>query len=147
MSQQISQSRVLGLTTDVTMVSASQFYGPVMDSLTVVQGRMRERSCVGMVMSVQSIPVGLGRVYLIGGCVMVPRTVQMDLTRELIVCRRGMVRRVVRLSKDGFHARMGLDVSMLNMYAIILNNVGMVVTRGNSVPSQTAPLSPVHLGV
>merc|ERR1719369_1936597 len=51
-------------------------------------------------MSVQSIPVGLGRVYLIGGCVMVPRTVQMDLTRELIVCRRGMVRRVVRLSKD-----------------------------------------------
>merc|ERR1719233_719317 len=60
-------------------------------------------------MSVQSIPVGLGRVYLIGGCVMVPRTVQMDLTKELIVCcRRGMVRRVVRWSKDGFHARMGL---------------------------------------
>ena len=71
----------------------------------------------------------LGRVYPTGGCVMVARTVQMDLTRELIVYRRGMVRIVLRWSKGGFHARMGLVVSRLGMCAIMSNNVGMVVTR------------------
>ena len=78
---------------------------------------------------------------------MVARTVQMDLTRELIVYRRGMVRIVVRWSKGGFHARMGLVVSRLGMCAIMLNNVGMAVTRGHSAASQAAPPSPAHMGV
>ena len=78
---------------------------------------------------------------------MVARTVQMDLTRELIVYRRGMVRIVVRWSKGGFHARMGLVVSRLGMCAIMLNNVGMAVTRGYSAASQAAPPSPAHMGV
>ena len=78
---------------------------------------------------------------------MVGRTVQMDLTRGFIVYRRGMVRRVVRLSKDGFPVRMTLDVSRLDMCATMLNNVGMVVTRGTSAPSLIAPPYPAHMGV
>ena len=92
------------------MDCVSQYYGLVMDSLTVVQGKMREKSCVEKVTSVPSIPVVQGPVYHIGGCVMVGRTVKMDLMRELTVYRKGMVQTAVKLSKDGFHARMDLAV-------------------------------------
>ena len=51
-----------------------------------------------------------------------------------------MVRIVVRWSKGGFHARIGLVVSRLGMCAIMSNNVGMVVTRGYSAASQAAPM-------
>ena len=129
------------------MGCVSQYYGLVMDSLTVVQGKMREKSCVEKVTSVQSIPVVQGPVYHIGGCVMVGRIVKMDLTRELTVYRKGMVLTAVKLNEDGFHARMGLAVCRLNTSAIISNTVEMVVTRTFSAQSQTAPPSHVHMVV
>ena len=126
------------------MDCVSQYYGFVMDSLTVVQGKMREKSCVEMVTSVQSIPVVQGPVYHTGGCVMVGRTVKMDLMRELTVYRKEMVPTAVKLNEDGFHARMGLAVFRLNTFAIISNTVEMAVTREYSAPSQTAPPSHAH---
>ena len=129
------------------MDCVSQYYGLVMDSLTVVLGKMREKSCVEKVTSVQSIPVVQGPVYHIGGCVMVGRIVKMDLTRELTVYRKGMVPTAVKLNEDGFHARMGLAVCRLNTSAIILNTVEMVVTREYSAPSQTVPPSHAHMVV
>ena len=126
------------------MDCVSQYYGLVMDSLTVVQGKMREKSCVEKVTSVQSIPVVQGPVYHTGGCVMVGRTVKMDLMRALTVYRKGMVPTAVKWNEDGFHARMGLAVCRLNMSAIISNTVEMAVTREYSAPSQTAPPSHAH---
>ena len=82
-------------------------------------------------------------ILLLGGCVMEDLTVPMDLTRVIIVSRKGMVQTPVKSLLAGILVRMDQDVFKLSMSVTRLLNVLMGLTRVPSALSQIALLKHV----